>query len=501
MPGKIKRSLVLSALGAAGVAAAIGMLSVLPESEPESVPVDHVIVEGEKIAVDEGAAQLLEPSQDLKPATNYNFVVNADYQVSDLPSYPEFKLVAYQEESNPGNTNGGNVWKGGYPQQTSAQPHSHQRPRDSVHRVAPRTNYVPDKDLMTPGSPPPPARLMMGVDGNRCDQCEEPRWQDATMIPWERFSYGEYLGPHRTPHVPEYRIRVRDQLEFVFMLTREQTGQEYRIGVGDTIAIVTSIHAEYNQPRVLVLSDGSISLPLIGRVMVAGKTISELEKTINSRYIEEGVRMPQIVIQGIETNRKLQDLRDAVDARAGVGGQSRQAEVGPDGTIQLPKIHSVPAVGLTLKELAREVNARFREKIDGIEVTPILVQRAPRVAYVLGEVVQPGRVELVGPTSAMQSIALAQGWNIGGNLRQIIVFRRDQNWNLMATRLDLAGALHGRRPHPSDEIWLRDGDIVLVPKQPIQRMADAIELYFTRSAFAIFPNQAFAFNFGTSSGL
>jgi polysaccharide export outer membrane protein len=337
-------------------------------------------------------------------------------------------------------------------------------------------------------------RLMLGVDGNHRRPFREPRWRDASMVPWEQFSYGEYIGPYRTPHVAEYRVRIRDQLEFVYLLTREQTESEYRLNVGDTIAVVSSTHPEYSQPTVPILSDGSISLPLIGRVRAAGRTITELQKGVNDRFVEEGVRMPEMIVQGVLTNTPLNDLRDAVDARAGVGGQSRTAEVSPDGTIQLPLIHSVPAIGLTLKELAREVNARYREKVEGVEVTPILVQRAPRIAYVLGEVVQPGRIELVGPTTAMQAIALAQGWNNGGNLRQIVVFRRDANWNLMATRLDLAGALFGKRPYPSDEIWLRDGDIVLVPKQPIMRLADAIDLYVTRTVYAIMPNQGIQFD-------
>ena len=101
-------------------------------------------------------------------------------------------------------------------------------------------------------------------------------------------------------------------------------------------------------------------------------------------------------------------------------------------------------------------------------MTPILAQRAPRFIYVVGEVRNPGRFDLVGPTTAMQSIALAGGWNNGGNLRQIVVFRRAEDWRLLATRLDIRGALYGERPSPSDEIWLRDSDIVVVPKMPIR---------------------------------
>jgi polysaccharide export outer membrane protein len=107
--------------------------------------------------------------------------------------------------------------------------------------------------------------------------------------------------------------------------------------------------------------------------------------------------------------------------------------------------------------------------------------------YVLGEVRNPGRFELVGPTTAMQSISLAGGWNIGGNLRQVVVFRRAEDWRLIATKLDIQGALFGHRPVPSDEIWLRDSDVVLVPKTPLLRLDDVIDLAFTRGVYRVFP--------------
>ncbi len=191
----------------------------------------------------------------------------------------------------------------------------------------------------------------------------------------------------------------------------------------------------------------------------------------------------------------LQDLVDSVDARAGQGGQGRQATVSPDGTVQLPGIGSIPAVGLTLNEMALEVNARYRLRQGGIEVTPILTQRAPRFIYVVGEVAAPGRFELVGPTSVIQALSLAQGENLGGNLRQVIIFRRDQNWRLTATKLDLKGAMLGKQPFPSDEIWLRDSDIILIPKKPIQRLSEAVNLYLEDTLYSIFPQQGVAFDF------
>lgn len=336
---------------------------------------------------------------------------------------------------------------------------------------------------------------MLGVNENVCNRLgREAGFQDSQIVPWEMFAMGEYIGPHRTPHVPDYRLRVNDTLEFVYYLTRKQSVNPYQVFVGDTIRISSATDETINQPEVVVLSDGSISLPLIGQVRAAGKTVADLQDELNDLYLEY-LNDPSVLVQIVEGDTPLKDVIAAVDATFGQGGQIRQARVAPDGTIQLPVVGTVPAVGLTLDEIRREVNARYRERVAGLEVTPVLVNRAPTFVYVLGQVTTPGRFELVGPTTVMQAIALAQGDLQGGNLRNVIVFRRDEQWRLTATRLDLAGAIHGQRPLPSDEIYLRDSDIVLVPRKPIQRMSEAVELYLTNTLYSIVPQEViFDFN-------
>ena len=344
-------------------------------------------------------------------------------------------------------------------------------------------------------------KSLVGVDQfSQQSPGKESGWANAGSVPWEAFGYGEYVGPHRSPHIGEYRLRADDQLEFVYLLTREKSLEPYQLYVGDVIQISSAIDSSLSQQDIAILSDGTISLSLIGRVRAAGKTVSDLQRELNDKYTKY-VKNPAIVVQVTESDTPLRDLIQSVDATAGQGGQVRQATVSPDGTLQLPLVGSVPAIGLTLEEARREVNARYRMKVRGVEVTPILIERAPRFVFVVGEAAQPGRFELTGPTSAMQAIALAGGFQQGGNLRQIVVFRRDQNWRLTATKLDLAGALLGKKPHPSDEIWLRDSDIVLIPKKPIQRINEAVNLYLANALYAIFPQQGVAFNFDNFTSL
>ncbi|WP_233200429.1 polysaccharide biosynthesis/export family protein [Blastopirellula marina] len=339
-----------------------------------------------------------------------------------------------------------------------------------------------------PNCSPHDRHVLVGVDSSdpTCDG--ELGWNARRPIPWQVFAQGEYVGPARTPHVPEYRLRVDDELDFVYRLTRQETGKVYRLNIGDEVKIESLTDPQLNRERVEVMPDGTITVMLLGQVQAARRSIGELRDELEKRY-HEYYKVPSITVTPVKINTKLEDLRATVDSRAGSGGQGRKSKVTPEGTIQLPAIGNIPAQGLTLDELKREIDERYAREIQGIEVTPVLIQRAPRYVYVIGEVPNPGRIELTGPTTAIQSIAMAGGWNVGANLREIVVFRRTEDWRLVATKLDLKGALYGKKPAPSDELWIRDSDIVVVPKAPILWADEFIDLVFTRGIYGVVPFQ------------
>ncbi|REJ67840.1 MAG: sugar ABC transporter substrate-binding protein [Planctomycetota bacterium] len=357
---------------------------------------------------------------------------------------------------------------------------------------------------------PPVPNTFYGVHCDTCGpHCKTPKWSDAAPIPWEIFAQGEYVGPARDQHVPEYRVRVDDTLDFVYLLDRDKTAQTYRLGVGDKIRVefLDEDQAKlFNRPpldnayaettAIEIQPDGTVSLLQVGQVPAAGYTVEEFSREIEERYTEAGLRDPSVTVTPMRINTPLQDIIDSVDRRFGTGGQGLSVRVTPEGSVQLPGIDSVFVQGLTLSELRREVEQRYLDRYgNGLEVTPVLSARAPRFIFVLGEVATPGRFELEGPTTAMQAVALAGSWNVGAYLRHVVVFRRDENWRLMAMRLDLQKALFGNEPCPADEIWLRDNDIVLVPKSPILLADDAIELIFTRGIYGVVPTQ-YSLTFG-----
>jgi polysaccharide export outer membrane protein len=226
-------------------------------------------------------------------------------------------------------------------------------------------------------------------------------------------------------------------------------------------------------------------------------TIEGLRQQLEQLY-KKYYKVPAITVTPVAVDTRLQDLINSVIARFGNGGQQLEVPVNPDGRLFLPGLGPVCAQGLTIEELKLEVDARYRATIPGVDITPVLAQRAQRYVYVLGEVKTPGRFTLEGPTSLMGAIAMAGSWQVGANLRQVVVFRRGEDWRLLATMVDVNGPLYGRRPAPADEIWLNDSDIVVVPKAPIQVADEFISQFFSQGVYGMFPQFAVG-SFGFSN--
>ena len=100
----------------------------------------------------------------------------------------------------------------------------------------------------------------------------------------------------------------------------------------------------------------------------------------------------------------------------------------------------------------------------------------------------------------IQAISLAGGWNVGSNLRQVVIFPRDDSWRLVAAMVNLQPALYGRQVCPPGEIWLSDSDVVIVPKGKILVLDEFIDLVFTRGIYGVFPFSS-SLNFSTLSRL
>jgi polysaccharide export outer membrane protein len=72
-------------------------------------------------------------------------------------------------------------------------------------------------------------------------------------------------------------------------------GKDYRVGPNDLIE-VEIYEAENLKRTVRVNASGSISLPLIGRISVAGMSSQEIEKEVATRYGDKYLQNPQVSV-------------------------------------------------------------------------------------------------------------------------------------------------------------------------------------------------------------
>jgi polysaccharide export outer membrane protein len=63
----------------------------------------------------------------------------------------------------------------------------------------------------------------------------------------------------------------------------EHSVQEYRLGPGDVVRITVFEHAEFTS-RVTVRPDGRVTLPLLGEVVMTGRTVNEVTQDITNGY-------------------------------------------------------------------------------------------------------------------------------------------------------------------------------------------------------------------------
>lgn len=339
---------------------------------------------------------------------------------------------------------------------------------------------------------------MRGVDCK--DHCgAEGSWQDMSPIDFNAYGQGGYAGPARLAHLRQYRLRPGDSIQVVFLLTRRQEGGAYRLEVGDEILIESVSDSELTRGTLenglRIQPDGTITVRLIGQVHAAGLTVDALRKQLEKLY-ENLYEEPSIDVTPVRTNRLAEDIRDAVGGQGGFNAQVITLVVMPDGKIRLPGIGEVCVQGLTLSEMKAEVNLRYSRKVVGLEIEPTLQSQAPHFVHVLGEVGTPSRVELVGPTTVLGALASAGGTLPGSNLRQVVVMRRAEDWRLISTMLDLQGAIYGKRPTPADEIWLQDGDVIIVPSKPILRLNWFVRQVFTEGIYGVVPFGGISFDLG-----
>src|SRR6267142_3965619 len=137
---------------------------------------------------------------------------------------------------------------------------------------------------------------------------------------------------------------------------------------------------------------------------------------------------------------------------------SQSVQVRPDGKITLPLVGDMEATGRTPIELRDRIATSLRDYINNPTVTVIVVEALASQVFVMGEVTHPGTMQLHGPTTILQALAMAGGFKEFANTKDVKVLRPNGS-GIDTLRFNYKDVING----DAKPFYLRSGDTVIVP--------------------------------------
>ncbi|MGZ7065849.1 MAG: polysaccharide biosynthesis/export family protein [Candidatus Aminicenantales bacterium] len=248
----------------------------------------------------------------------------------------------------------------------------------------------------------------------------------------------------------------------------------YRIGPGDLLEIKVFEVEQLNQV-VRVSEDGSITLPLLGRIEIEGLTQSGVVQKLSTLLQAKYVKNPQVtvfikeyksqqvaVIGAVEKpgNYELVGRKNLLQMISQAGGLTDKAtdEIfilrdGGDG--------SASSIPIDLKDLMVNGNQKLNIAIEPNDVINVPVDKEIRV-FVFGRVTQPGalKFKISEKVTLLSAIAQAGGLAEGAKQCGVLITRKDKSGKEQKIRVNLKDVISGKRK----DIPLQEGDVVFVPE-------------------------------------
>lgn len=255
------------------------------------------------------------------------------------------------------------------------------------------------------------------------------------------------------------------------------------LGPGDTIQIV-SLKSEEISKEWRVGESGSLHLPLVGPIEVAGKSVAALEVELNEAYSvyiidpaidvfvaavrsrpvtvvgavnEPGTHQlqgPTTVFQIVQQAGGVAENADRIviirDTQWGVEGLPR-AKLLPDG-----KVEAALSLEGVLQGHGPEAETPVRP-FDVINVDP----KRERLIHIAGEVNQPGAIvlESVDGVLLSKALVLAGGYKSSAAFKHTYLWRGSDPAQAGSFELNVRDIIQGK----AEDIVLREGDYLIIP--------------------------------------
>src|SRR5439155_2685270 len=279
--------------------------------------------------------------------------------------------------------------------------------------------------------------------------------------------------------------------------SQEKAATDYPVGVGDVIEISVPAIEELRSRTVRISGDGTIALPFIGKIEVAGLTEEELQQKLVERLKEymysprvivfvKEYRSRQVAVLGSVTRPGVYSISTGADTLLDVLSQAGGIAPGAD-----PKIYLIPAEPA---EKARGIQIASSLPQNILQQAPLILKRTEPILIDLkqlsfggnqqylslqvrpgdvimvpggGQVLVEGWVEKPGayPVSPGLTVAgvvvQAGGPMFPADVNAVKVIRPDKGGSKSFIVADLRKIKHGE----ASDITLQSGDIVEVSAQ------------------------------------
>ena len=243
--------------------------------------------------------------------------------------------------------------------------------------------------------------------------------------------------------------------------------KNFIVGPEDVLEVLVWDNKDLNQ-IVFVRPDGKASLPLVGEIQAAGKTVQELQnylaavyaKTIKSAavtvIIKEIKSRPVYFVGGFGKPGVMQLTRDLtlIQAVALVGGITPSAD--PEKGFVLRKEKVIP-VDFTKLMQTGDLSQNLKLEPGDSVVAPLA-----DLVYVQGEVKTPGAVKYMQDLTVLMAISQVGGFTpraAGGRVDIL----RGKGEKKERIRVDVDKV--SRAPEDNPDVLLKPNDIVLVPQR------------------------------------
>jgi polysaccharide export outer membrane protein len=359
-------------------------------------------------------------------------------------------------------------------------------------------------------------------------------WPLWVIVSWLTLATKPILAPAiaAQPSSPVSLPKTLNSTAIAIAPTIQET--PYTLGAGDRLRVDILNVPEYSGEQV-ILVDGTISLPIIGRIQAQGLTINELSQQVSQKYgnyIKRAIasvtllqpRPAKIAISGEVNNpgsytldlteqKQFPSITGLVNLAGGLTttANMRQVEIRRSfkGKEQLFKVD----LGQLIEQanLAQDITLRDGDRIFIPTKTNIDIAETNQIAYanfglgtfkslnvvVVGEVVRPGsykvereeernrgineqQPEKIQPPRLIQAIQLAGGIKPLADIHGVEVRRLTRNGSQQVIKVDLWQLL--QKGDINQNLILQDGDTIFIPT------ADSLDVAQT--------NQLATVNFG-----